>query len=211
MTVQARNLNLNPAGAACVARRPPLAVTGLLLVAAALAQAGPLADPTRPPPGLAGVPMPGASRTARGLAAGGPVTAARAAAATAPARALPAEVLQSVQLPVRGPAVAMVDGQLVKAGDKVGDRLVLSIDSQGLVLRGDAGTERLWLLGPSSAKQAPGSITITRTASFVPALRTPDPAPTPDADPNPRTERSASPPALPTTAGTLSLAGKTAP
>ncbi len=202
-----------PAGPARPGRATPCAAAALLLAAAALVQAGPLADPTRPPPGLAGTPGPGGAATPapRGpaaLAAGGPGTAARAASAAEPAKVLAPEVLQSVQLPARGPAVAMVDGQLVKAGDKLGDRLVLSIDSQGLVLRGDTGTERLWLLG-ASAKQAPGSITITRTASFVPAPRAPDPAP--EADPTPRTERVASPQALPAAAGTLSLAGKTPP
>ena len=211
MTVQARRLTLTPPGPARTARACPAAAAALLLAAAALVQAGPLADPTRPPPGLVGAPLPAGSATPRGPAAppgGGPGPAARVAAAALPARVLPAEVLQSVQLPVRGPAVAMVDGQLVKAGDKLGDRVVLSIDSQGLVLRGDAGTERLWLLG-TSAKQAPGSITITRTASFVPAPRAPDPAP--EADPSPRTERAASPPALPVAPSTLSLAGKSPP
>ena len=191
----------------------------LLLASAALVQAGPLADPTRPPATLAAAAVPAAALGQRGApapAASGPGAAARLAAAalSLPANPLTTEVLQSVQsvqsvqLPVRGPAVAMIDGQLVQAGDKVGQRVVLSIDSQGLVLRSDTGTERLWLLG-ASAKQAPGSITISRTASFVPAPSAPDPAP--EAVPTPRTERNASPPALPAVAGTLSLAGKTPP
>ena len=190
------------------------AACALLLASAALVQAGPLADPTRPPATLAAAPLPAAALGQRGApapAASGPGAAARLAAAAAaalPARPLTTEVLQSVQLPVRGPAVAIIDGQLVKAGDKVGDRVVLSIDSQGLVLRSDTGSERLWLLG-ASAKQAPGSITTSRTASFVAAPRAPDPAP--EADPAPRTERKTSPTALPAAAGTLSLAGKTPP
>lgn len=185
------------------------AACALLLTSAALVQAGPLADPTRPPATLATAAVPAAGLGQRG-----------APAPALPARPLTTEVLpsvqsvpsvqlvQSVQLPVRGPAVAMIDGQLVKAGDKVGQRVVLSIDSQGLVLRSDTGTERLWLLG-ASAKQAPGSITISRTARFVPAPRAPDTAQ--EADPTPRTERNASPPALPAAPGTLSLAGKTPP
>jgi hypothetical protein len=86
--------------------------------------------------------------------------------------------------------------------------MVLSIDSQGLVLHGDTGNQRLWLID-GSPKQAPGSITTTRTASFVPAPRGHDPAVEIDAPARP--ERNSAGTAVPAAVGTLSLAGRTQP
>jgi hypothetical protein len=182
-----------------------LATLAALLLAGA-SQAGPLADPTRPPATMA-TPAAASSATATGQPAAPVAARAALAAASAPAAPVPA-LLQSVQLPVRGPAVAMVDGLLVKAGDMVGKRMVLSIDSQGLVLRGDTGNQRLWLID-GNAKQAPGSITTTRTASFVPAPRGPDPSAEIDATTRP--ERNSAGAAAPAAVGTLSLAGRTQP
>ena len=160
-----------------------------------------LADPTRPPAALvAAVPLRGAAAALPASATA--ATGARSLASPA-AVALPAHLLQSVQMPLRGPAVAMVDGRLVTTGDTVGTRTVLSIDSQGLVLRGDRGTERLSLLG-GSAKQAPGSITINRTPSFVAA-------PALDAAPLAQTERNPAGPAQPPNGGTMSLVGRIKP
>ena len=160
-----------------------------------------LADPTRPPAALvAAVPL-------RGAAAALPASATAATGtrslASPAAVALPAHLLQSVQMPLRGPAVAMVDGRLVTTGDTVGTRTVLSIDSQGLVLRGEGGTERLSLLG-GSAKQAPGSITINHTPSFVAA-------PALDAAPLAQTERNPAGLAQPPNGGTMSLVGRIKP
>ena len=164
-----------------------------------------LADPTRPPAALlATVPLRGtaAALPGSGTGVGTAATDTRGLASTISA-SLPTPVLQSVQMPLRGPAVAMVDGRLVVTGDTVGTRTVLSIDSQGLVLRGDGGTERLSLLG-GNAKQAPGSITINRTPSFVAA-------PALDAAPLAQTERNpAGPPQLPN-GGTMSLVGRIKP
>jgi hypothetical protein len=164
-----------------------------------------LADPTRPPAALLASPaLRGAVQAASGAAASVLGARSLAAAAALPVPVpVPASVLQSLQLPIHGPAVAMVDGRLVKAGDTLGTRTVLSIDSQGLVLRGDGGSERLTLLaGP--AKQAPGSITTTSNTRFVAAS-------TLDADPLAQTERS--PPGLsqPPAGGTLSLVGRIKP
>lgn len=197
-----------PAGTTLARRK----LAALLLGCSAGALAGPpgatagaaLADPTRPPAALTTpLPLRGA---ATALPASGPSTAARGArglAATVPA-AVPTIVLQSVQLPLRGSAVAMVDGRLVKAGDTVGTRTVLSIDSHGLLLRGDSGaTERLSLLA-GSAKQAPGSITTASTVSFVAA-------PALDADPLAPTERHPAGVPLPPTGGTLSMVGRIKP
>ena len=157
-----------------------------------------LADPTRPPAALvAAVPL-------RGAAAALPPSATGTRSLASPAAvALPAHLLQSVQMPLRGPAVAMVDGRLVTTGDTVGTRTVLSIDSQGLVLRGEGGTERLSLLG-GSAKQAPGSITINHTPSFVAA-------PALDAAPLAQTERNPAGPAQLPSGGTMSLVGRIKP
>lgn len=191
----------------------PLWAAAAAAAAATLAQAGPLADPTRPPAGMAALQphATGANGSVNATAAIA-TPAQRSAAASAPAAAAPAPlqqpVLQSVQLPVRGPAVALVDGQLVKAGDMVGKRMVLIIDSQGLVLRGDAGTERLWLLAGNS-KQAPGSIVTTHSVSFVPAPRAPDPAQ--EIDARNRPERTGAGPLQPNPGAGLSLAGRTQP
>lgn len=133
-----------------------------------LAPASPLADPTRPP--AFALPASPASSAARGA---GPALA-KAPEPLAP----PPAVLQALQVPARGTATAVVDGRLVQAGDTVDGHLVLAIDNQGLVLRTPHGNDRLWLLG-GSPKQAPGSILITRTASFVPA---PQPAESPTTD-----------------------------
>lgn len=178
--------------------------------------AGPLGDPTRPPAALAPAATtpttPTTALSARGAA--GQRTAPAAAAAPAPAPVAPLPVLQAVQVPARGPAVAMVDGQLVKAGDSVAGRLVLSIDSQGLVLRGSGGDERLSLLD-GSPKQAAGSILTSRSARYVPAPPAPEPAAEPETPS--RTElaarglRASAFPAAPATTGPLSLAGKTTP
>ena len=186
--------------------RPALAVLAAALTAAGLVNAGPLADPTRPPTSMGSTatgPAPPRNAAAN-LAAAQAV--ARAVAAAEPAAALP--LLQSVQVPVRGPAVAMVDGRLVKAGDTVDGRVVVSIDNQGLVLTGRTGHERLWLLG-GSPKQAAGSIETNRTASYVPAARAADT--TDAANPAQRADRSASIGPQAAAPGPLSVAGRTQP
>jgi hypothetical protein len=135
---------------------------------------------------------------------------------------LPLPLLQSVHIPAPGPtqgqALALIDGQPVRAGDTVAGRLVLSIDHQGLVLRGVAGNERLWLLG-GSPKQAAGSILTTRSAHYVPApvegVTTTDAATDPETasrtERNARSPQASALPARPATTGPLSLAGKNAP
>ena len=191
-------------GANALAGGPPgpLGPSGTTGTSAAAA----LADPTRPPaalmaasPGRSVAPASGASATTSGARS----LAGAASAVSAVLAGLPTPVLQSLQLPLQGPAVAMVDGRLVKAGDTVGTRTVLSIDSQGLLLGGNGGTERLTLLG-GPAKQAPGSITTTRTASFTPALAL-------TADPPAQPERNPAGPPQPQAGGTLSLVGRIKP
>lgn len=191
------------------------AKAGLLAALFALslaANAGPLADPTRPPSAQ------GAATGQRGPLGAGTRPAAAPLVAPVVVAPLPLPLLQSVQLPSPGPtqglALAMIEGQPVRAGDTVAGRLVLSIDSQGLVLRGVAGPERLWLLD-GTPKQAPGSILTTRSARYVPAAV--DGETTAGTETSSSTERTArSPqasavPARPATTGPLSLAGKNAP
>ena len=108
------------------------------LVAAALvtahAVAEPVPDPTRPM-GLA-EPEPRAAKTPR---------ATTAAAAPAAPAALPR--LQSVQ--VAGTArhsSALVDGRLVRVGDRIGEHSVAAIDRDGITLRSARGEQRLPLL-----------------------------------------------------------------
>lgn len=174
------------------------------------AQPGPLPDPTRPP-GAA----PANAATSAGASAGnrpGRQGSARPDSATNPPAAasvaLSSVLLQAIQTSNLHPPSAMVDGQLVKVGDSVAGRSVLAIDSQGLLLRGPAGHERLWLL-TDSPKQTAGSITTTRSAAYQPAPRAPD-----DADAVQRADRSNTTPNTATPAGNaaaLSLVGRTTP
>ena len=171
------------------------------------ASTGPLLDPTRPP-GAA----PAAAATGHRP---GRTSSAKPDSATSPPEpsvALSSVLLQGLQTSSRNPPSAMVDGQLVKVGDSVAGRTVLAIDSQGLLLRGPAGHERLWLL-TDSPKQTAGSITTTRSAAYQPAPGTPDGASDADAvqraDRNPsRTPNTATPAG---NAAALSLVGRTTP
>ena len=76
-------------------------------------------------------------------------------------------MLQALHLPEQGPATALVDGRILRPGDRLGDRVVVTIDRLGLVLRSGAVTERVPLLtGP--AKQAVGSVVEMRSAQIMP-------------------------------------------
>jgi hypothetical protein len=146
----------------------PAALLAALLLAADPAQSGPLADPTRPPAalsapgGLAAAALPHQANrdTARALAA-----AARAAEPPPPA--IPA-VVQAVQVPARGAALALVDGRQVAVGDQLDGRKVLAIDAQGLLVQGAKGPERLWLLA-GAAKQTAGTIVQSQAPRYVAA------------------------------------------
>lgn len=119
-----------------------------LLAGGAHAQAqspGALVDPTRPH--AAAVPA----------VAGAPV---RADSSAAP-RAWP--TLQSVQIPLHGDASAMVDGRIVRVGERIGDATLTAIDAQSIVLRTPRYTQHIGL--------TPG---IGKTVSVV-APTTPNP------------------------------------
>ena len=188
---------------------------GLLIclgVPAGSAQPGPLPDPTRPPgaaPASAANPIgkrPGQHGNGK--------TDSNTTPPAEPTVALSSVLLQGIQTSSRNPPLAMVDGQLVKVGDSVAGRTVLAIDSQGLLLRGPAGHERLWLL-TDSPKQTAGSITTTRSAAYQPASSATGAAP--DAEAVQRAERNGERNSTPNTAtpagnaAALSLVGRTTP
>jgi len=94
---------------------------GLLLLCCALpafAQSG-LADPTRPPPSVAG------EAQAVGESSG--------------------PVLQSVIIPKKGKPVALIGGQQVRLGGKYGDSRLIALSEREAVLEGPGGIERLYL------------------------------------------------------------------
>jgi hypothetical protein len=192
-------------------RHPHPAATALgALMLATAASAGPLADPTRPPAalaapgGLAAAALPHRANldTARAIA-----VAARAAEPAA--QAAPSN-LQAVQLPANGAPLALVDGKQVKLGDTVDGRAVLAIDSQGLLLKGPRGPERLWLLA-GTPKQAAGSIVHSQSARYQPAPTPGAPADASAANPADRGQTPAPPSNTSAAPGPLSLAGRIAP
>ena len=112
-----------------------LAATLLVLISRQPAAAElPLADPTRP---------------AAPAAAAHP--AARNGATSAAAPAWPQ--LQSVQVSAQGGSSALVDGRVVRVGERIGELTVAAIDAQGILLRGPRFEQRLALL-PGVAKTA---------------------------------------------------------
>ncbi len=83
------------------------------------APAGLSVDPTRPPSPAAGVP--GGQKSAQ------------------------SRILQSVLI-APGRSVAVVDGEMVRVGSRLGDAVVVKIDEIGVVLRSSGRTETLRLL-----------------------------------------------------------------
>ena len=106
----------------------------LALLSTAKSQAA--SDPTRPPTSAAPA-SPGAARPA-------------APAASAPKSTPQPPLLGSLQVGRDGASSALLDGQVVRVGDKVGDNSVTLIDSQGITLRGPKGPVRILLLQGSS-------------------------------------------------------------
>ena len=119
---------------------------GLWLLAAAPAHAAPaLADPTRP----AGFTTRAASTPAvRSGGVGGVADAD--AAVLAPVRL----TLQSLQVSAGGESSALVDGRVVRVGDRLGETVVVTIDTQGILLRGPRYEQRIALV-PGGGKTAP--------------------------------------------------------
>jgi MSHA biogenesis protein MshK len=98
------------------------------LVAGSTAAAAQLADPTRPP------------------------LAAEPAAAMAGARPSVASGLQSVILRKKGKPAALINGEIVELGGKVGESRLVKVSEDAVVLKGPAGVETLRLM-PSAEKR----------------------------------------------------------
>ena len=108
-----------------------------------------IADPTRPPAGLGGAPADAAPGNAPGNTPRSAQAASSNAARTLP-RPSPPPRLQSVHLPQSGPASALVDNRLLRAGERIDEWQVERIAHDGLMLR--SATRQLWLpLLPATA------------------------------------------------------------
>lgn len=154
----------------------PLAVAAAGLMATALpiwvtAQG---MDPTRPPFAMPTSSVRAAAGTAPNTAAAGTVSTPAAAPGAegkpAPAKraALAEHRLTSVMWGGPNGAAAVIDGEVVRVGEKVRGATVVSIDRQGVTLKGGAGAGRLMLfsrpadpapLSPSEGASAPGKDT----------------------------------------------------
>lgn len=162
MTARARWLMFAPLLSALLS-----AVLWILLSGGAARAA--LPDPTRPPAGMA-TALPGPVPPVRmGIVA----PAEGPAAATRPPRPAPAVVaavprLQALNLPrdarSGGPS-ALIDGQLVRTGDRLGDATVQEIRPDGVWLRLSRGGTQ-WL-GLFSLVEAPATEPLTANANVI--------------------------------------------
>jgi len=115
-----------------------LGLMGLMGLLQVPAQAQGLADPTRPPASL--------QSGADGGIVNKPAHAARPAAAASTTASAP-PLLQSVQIPSRGPANALIDSRLLQVGDSAGGEWrVAAIDAAGVLLKGGRGRELMLTL-----------------------------------------------------------------
>ena len=139
-----------------------LLVVGLSLLAAVSVHAGPApADPTRPAGFTRTVPTP----AVRGVGA--------VDAATAPAPVRP--MLQSLQVSVRGESSALVDGRVVRVGDRLGETVVVTIDTQGILLRGPRYEQRIALVpggGKTPSTSADTAVASTAESTAGPTANT---------------------------------------
>jgi hypothetical protein len=140
--------------------RWPAALLQALLLTVLLAMAvgtgaQSLIDPTRPPSAAtnASTAMPGRSDGA-----------ARAASAASAALASAAPQLQAIQMPREGGASAIVNGQVVRTGERVGEHTVAAIDATSITLRSARGTTQVLSLLSG----------VTKTASSVAPDAAPD-------------------------------------
>lgn len=104
--------------------------------------AGQLADPTRPPAGWSTAPAPATRATTATATASAPTPRTAAAPVTPPR-------LQSIHQPAGAPASVLIDGRLLRVGDRLGDATLQQIRGDGVVLRQARGDTRwLALLAP---------------------------------------------------------------
>jgi hypothetical protein len=137
---------------------PLVIAVGTLVLAGPLwtgAQTG-VADPTRPPPSvLKSMAPPGQAQVAP-PAASAPASAA--SAVPAKPRGMRVTLIRLDEGSHR--RVALVQGQFVNVGDRIGAWVVAGIDAQGVTLRGARGAYRLWLLsGTDQEAAAPAAST----------------------------------------------------
>ena len=122
---------------------------GLSLLAAAPVHAAlVLTDPTRP----AGFTRAASTPAARGVGDAGAV----------PVPVMPK--LQSLQVSVRGLSSALVDGRVVRVGDRLGETVVVTIDAQGILLRGPRYEQRIALV-PGGGKTVSSRANTTASKS----------------------------------------------
>lgn len=116
-----------------------------------------LPDPTKPPNAVlrAMSAKQGGGPAVMGAAPVPQPASAAASGASAPEPAKRVPRLTSVRLSAELGSVALLDGRLVGVGDRVGDSTVVSIDDDGVVLRGAKGLQRLSLT-PAASKRWPG-------------------------------------------------------
>jgi len=147
MTVQARLLMIAPLLSALLS-----AVLWVLLSGSAARAA--LPDPTRPPPGLGNTPAPATAPLQLRSAVLTPEPAAYVRALRPAAPVVPPRV-QGLQLhadAAPGSATALIDGRLLRVGDRLGDATVQDIRADGVWLRlPRGGTQWLGLYAPVEA------------------------------------------------------------
>ncbi len=110
-----------------------LALLVLLACATTAPQAQTVTDPTRPP--ASAMPSAAADPTER---SGDAATRLLRPALPASAPAAPPQV-QSIQRSATGATNALVDGRLVRVGERIGDQTIVAIDAHGVQLRGARG------------------------------------------------------------------------
>lgn len=140
-------------------------LVALLVCACATAHAQPVTDPTRPPASaMASAPADPADRNVDA-----PARPPRAAAAPASA-----PQLQSIQRSATGAANALVDGRLVRVGERIGDQTIVAIDTHGVHLRGARGAlQTLTLLTGVNKTPSLGSTEPTQAMAAAPRKTTP--------------------------------------
>jgi len=142
-------------------------LTALLAFVATAPQAQTVTDPTRPPASaMVSAPAEPADRNANGDSAARPPRPA-AVPASAPQ-------LQSIQRTTSGPANALVDGRLVRVGERIGDQTIVAIDSHGVQLRGGRGAlQTLSLLSGVNKTPSLGNTEPAQAVAAAPRKTTP--------------------------------------
>lgn len=118
-----------------------------------------MADPTRPPEFTRAASTPAVRGGGAGVAA---------AAVSAPVM----PKLQSLQVSVGGGSSALVDGRVVRVGDRLGETVVVIIDGQGILLRGPRYEQRIALI-PGGGKTASTAVGTAASASSDAILTAP--------------------------------------